>query len=265
MSTARAFIHRPFDGHIVMKPTGVLLAKLAGDVGFRNVGNYENVTYTIEKEEEEIWSPQAPERVKIGTIYNEVNINLAFGLQQLIPLMRSVVMQSDAGLVLDQAAVADKVVEIADLETGGIFPLGYRDVTKVAVAPAAGGGQPYVEGTHFQYDAPTGHLEIIEHPGKAEKASVKVTVSAAAVAGRKLWGVASKLDIRGSVMFRSTNKYGPRQLVEFWDVGLTGDGEVALGSNSSDQGTVSVMGKVYADATREAAFAYGRATDIPQG
>ncbi|WP_062233611.1 hypothetical protein [Aureimonas sp. N4] len=88
-------------------------------------------------------------------------------------------------------------------------------------------------------------------------------MSAAAVAGRKLWGVASKLDIHGSVMFRSTNKYGPRQLVEFWDVGLTGDGEVALGSNSIDQGTVWVMGKVYADATRKTAFAYGRATDIP--
>lgn len=64
-------------------------------------------------------------------------------------------------------------------------------------------------------------------------------------------------------MFRSTNRFGTKQLVEFWDVGLSADDEVALGANSSDQASVSIMGKVDAAQTGNDAFRYGRATDIP--
>lgn len=111
MATERAFIHRPFDGHIIMKPTGVLLLKLDGQNGFRNAGNYEECTYEIESDPEDIFSPQTPERSKIGTLHNDVKVTLNFSLSQAIDIVRSMVMQSDNKLVLDQAAVFVGVVE----------------------------------------------------------------------------------------------------------------------------------------------------------
>lgn len=259
----RAFIHQPFDKHIVMKPTGVLLLKLDGQNGFRNAGNYEECTYEIASDPEDIWSCQTPERTKIGTLHNDVKVTLNFSLNQAIDIVRSMVMQSDNKLVLTQEAVADKVVDIVDFEAGTIMPLGYRDLTKVTVAGTANGAAAYVEGKHFQYDAPTGNLEIMEHPAKTEKASVKVTVSAAAVAGRKLWGLASKFDLTGASMFRSTNKYGPKQLCEFNRVQFSGDGARTLGSNASDPATYDVIGDVLADPTQPTEYQYGRVTDLP--
>lgn len=259
----RAFIHRPFTGHEIMKPTGVLLLKLDGQNGFRNAGNYEEATYEIESDPEDIWSPQTPERTKILTIYNDVKVTVNFSLSQAIPIVRTMIMQSDNSLVLEQAAVVDKVIDIVDFEAGTIMPLGYRNVTKVTVAAAGAGGAAYVEDKNFQYDGATGHLEIIEHPGKADKASVKVTVSAGVVAGRKLWGIASKFDLIGAAMFRSTNKWGPKQLVEFNRVQFSGDGARTLGSNASDPATYDVIGDVLADPTQPTEYQYGRVTDLP--
>ena len=252
----RAFIHRPFDGHIRMKPTGVLLAKLKGEAGFINVGDYESVSYSFEFEEDDIYSPQAPERVKIATLPTESSISLSFELSQLTDMFRAIAYASNPNLVLNQPAVVAADFEFVDLKPGHVVPTGYKSVTEIVIPG-------YDEGVHFQFDGPAGNLEIIAHPDGAEKADVAGTLSADAITGRQTWGLLSNTDIRGSLMFRSTNKYGPKQLVEFWDVKFRADGDQTLGSNSTDWANVSFTGEVFADASKPVAFAYGQVTDLP--
>lgn len=253
----RATIHRPVTEHLAMKPTGVLMVRLAGETGFMNLGNYESVSFSMEKEEEDIWSPQTPIRSKVGTIVNEISATLSFELNQLTAGFRSVAMQSQRGLVLRQQAVAKAPFEIVDFEAGRIVPIGYRDVTEVKI-------EGYEENKHFQVDRLTGNLEIIAHPDGKPRGKVAGTVSAAAIDGWSLHGIMSDMDIRGSAMFRSTNLYGPLQLVEFWDVQLSPTDEVTLGSNSADLGSISFEGSIFADPRREGAFEYGRVTDLPR-
>ena len=264
--TDRAFIHRPFDGHIRMKPTGVLLAKLAGDAGFVNVGDYESVTYSVEIEEEDIFSPQAPERVKIATLPTESSISLSFELSQLTDMFRAVAYASEPDLVFAQDAAANTKITVIAAKAGRIFPVGKRKISAVEVTdPAAQAGDPvYVEGTHFQFDGETGHVEIIAHPDGSDTGTVDIEFASAAIAGRKTWGLLSSTDIRGSLMFRSTNKYGPLQLTEFWDVKFRADGDQTLGSNSTDWANVSFTGEVFANSAKPLAFAYGQVTDLPR-
>ena len=257
----RAFIHRPFDGHIRMKPTGILMARLKNEVGLINVGDYESVSYSFEFEEDDIYSPQAPERVKIANLVTQSDVSLSFELSQLTPMFRTIAMQSDSTLVLNQVAEVGKTIAIDDAGAGRIFPTGFRRISNVEIVGA--GPDDYVEGTHFQFDAETGYVEIIEHPGGTERGDVTISFDTAAITGRQVWGMLSQTDVRGALSFRSTNTYGPRQLVEFWDVKFRPDGDQTLGSNSTDWANVSFNGEVFADPTKSKAFAYGQVTDLP--
>ena len=263
MATDRAFPYQPFNGHVRMKPTGVLMAKLKNEAGFINVGDYENVSYNIEIEEEDIFSPQTPERSKVATLPTESNITLSFELSQLTDMFRAIAYQSDPTLVFQQDAVPAGKVSIVKGKAGRIFPTGRRKISDVKVVSKAAGAPVYVEGTHFQYDGETGHVEILKHSNDGAEADFDIEFKAAAVAGRQIWGMLSNTDIRGSLMFQSTNKYGPKQLVEFWDVQFRADGDQTLGSNSTDWANVSFTGSVFADPMKPLAFQYGQVTDLP--
>lgn len=259
---SRGFIHKQFEDHFACKPTGVLMAKLKNEAGFINVGNYESVTWTPTVEREDIWSPQTPERSKIATIVTEQSVTMSFELAQLTPMFRAIAFQSRPDLLLDQEAVIAQDIEIVDAKAGRIFPTGFRKISNVMVTDAT--AAEYVEDTHFQYDAETGNVEILAHPGDVEKATITITVDAAAITGRTVWGLLSETEIRGSLMFRSTNKYGPLSLVELWDVEFAADGDQTLGSNTTDKASFSFTATVFADDSQADAFKYGKITDIPR-
>jgi hypothetical protein len=234
-----------------------------GTEGAVKLGDIESLGYTPNLTEIERYSREYAEKTltRSDVIQKDAQLSMTC-LSVGVDLIRSILFLDDSETPLTQTAVAAKTVPITKVKVGRIYSLGVADASITSFDDAADEDPvQYIADTHYRLIAETGHVEILSIPAGAAEGA-EIVCSGAAIletAGRQELGIMASNGVRGKLTMWGNNDIGQPVFVEFWDVKLTPNGEVAL-QGGDDYTQVTLQGRVYADGTKSARFRYGRVT-----
>ena len=233
-----------------------------GTEGAIKLGDLEALGYTPNLTEIERYSREYPEKTLTRSDVIQKDATLSFTCLSITDLMRSILFLDDSNTPLTQSAVATKTVPITKVVVGRIYSLGLADASITSFDDSAAEDPvQYIADTHYRLVSETGHVEILAIPAGAA-VGAEIVCSGAAIhetAGRQELGIMASNGVRGKLTLWGNNDIGEAVFIEFWDVKLTPNGEVAL-QGGDDYTQVTLQGRVYADGTKSARFRYGRVT-----
>ena len=256
---------RPLGNAFRFKPKGVFWMRPVGSEFIERGGDYQEFKLTTTIEENEVYDNQYPEKTLALVDLTKADITVSFQSRMMVEFLRRTAVLSSVLTYSQQAAIDVSITKT--IPTGKGIRLAHRDISDIEIMSTGVGAEIYVAGVHYDLDGASGQLFILAHPdgvvldadGNAE---VDITYSAPAIEGRKSYGPMSQTDIRCAIGFRQKMKWGPQIDAVFHDVQLRPDGDIMLGSDGDDFGTMGFTGRVFADPTKPAGFQLGELVDI---
>lgn len=260
-------IVRPLDNNFRFQAKGQFFIRDKGAKVWKKGGDYEEFKWSYNIEENEIFSNEYPEQTLAYVDVTKADITLSFTARMMTEQLRRVAFMSQEGLSYSQDA-AEAATEIYLLQAGDVIELPHKDLTDVALTAKdeLDADVNLVEGTHYSVSAADGLVDVYALPAEAAvsadgETTVTVVYDADAIVGRKAYGILSATDIRKEVKFVQNTKLGVMHDSVLWDIQLRADGDILLGGDGTDMGSMGFTGRVFADPSHGAGFELGMVTE----
>lgn len=207
-----------------------VLFKAEGSNVWEILGDFDAFALNMETEEVERYAKNYGVRTKVYSETTQTNITAELTAMQKRDRVLSWAGGGNLAFVT-QTAGTGETVTISNVEVGGVYSLGYLDVSITAVSD--GEASPVAYGTQdYELDEAAGLIAIKSIPAGAGT-DITVTFNAGeitATSKRVKVALGTNLDQRGEFLIRGVNKNKPR-LTRLWNAKITPQGMPLIGGD----------------------------------
>lgn len=247
---APASLKKLLSGQALFQPLGFQALSNIGDCEFQRNVKTEHVDLT---------SNEVPEKPILARITTSVNEEFKLTCMSFGPVVQALSYMAPIGETYTQAAVAAGEVNIpATAKVGDI----YDCVDPNTGAKVYGVIFTAIDYTKYNYDALSGRVEVIAPPAAADQVAFTAPAVTAQMA-RAFFRVLQSREIRGKLVIRENNLWGPNQDHVYPLVSFRMNGSQNLIDNGKEPTKVELDGLIEFDATQPVGHERGYVVDLP--
>ncbi|KZC01402.1 hypothetical protein ABID82_004238 [Methylobacterium sp. PvP062] len=247
---ASANLKKLLSGQALFQPQGQNAARNLGDCEFQRNVKTEHVDLT---------SNEVPEKPILARVTTSVNEDFKLTCMSFGPVVQALSYMAPVGETYTQAAVNAGVVNIpATAKSGDIFDC----VDPNTGAKVYGVIFTNVDYSHYNYDPLSGRVEVLVSPGAADQVDFTAPAVTADM-GRAFFRVLQFREIRGKLIIRENNLWGPNQDHVYPLVSFRMNGSQNLIDNGKEPTKVEIDGLIEFDVTQPVGKERGYVVDLP--
>lgn len=207
-----------------------VLFKAEGSNVYEILGDFDAFSLSMENEEIERFAKNFSTRTKVFSEVTQTNITAELTAMQKRNRLMSWAAGGSLAFATQSSATAE-VVTIENVEVGGVYSLGYLDVSITSVSD--GEASPVAYGTQdYELDEAAGLVRVKSIPATAGTDMV-VTFNAGAIVDtseRLRVAIGTSMDQRGEFLIRGVNKNKPF-MTRLWNAKITPQGLPLIGGD----------------------------------